>query len=485
LDSAGYALVKGTMAASPDWEHDATLPKPPPRAKIKEGDGGDDCISEVRLRFLLQHINPELPRKDWLAKLGAIKDAKTGRGDRTYLEEADKEILADEWSSGVLGGFNPSNYQHYEDVAGQMATLNRRGAIATVGSLVFAAEAAGMDKAKHEELRRAETTGAKALFTPVKKSAANDEGEAAGDTAANCDDDIPYFVNGPDLALEPQIEWIYKDIQAKGDYAVSAGASGSGKTTGENGRIYSLAMGKVAWLERLPEINGPVLRIEAEGQPRSWNDLCAWCEKHGIDPQTTRDKCFFYRTAISLNTPEGERLLMRLLERIKRITGRYPVEVLVDTLRGNMKGSVSDEEDAEGVMAVAKKLQKLGIAFTLIAHHGRATGEIKGLTDWGDLADAVRNYTGRMEIANDTKIEFHKVRYGESRWSMDVTYELRQLKNGQKAVVLVSGKRVGDTSALFKDGANPTETTPATETGRKRRATTDPTRTRMAPCPMS
>ena len=141
-----------------------------------------------------------------------------------------------------------------------------------------------------------------------------------------------------------------------------------------------------------------------------------------------------------------------------------------------MKGSVSGEKDAEGVMDVAKKLQKLGIAFTLITHHGRATREIKGLTDWGDLADAVRNYTGRMEIANDTKIEFYKVRYGESRWSMEVTYELRQLKNGQKAVVLVDGKRVGDTSALFKNGANPAATTPATETGRKRKASTDPSR---------
>src|SRR5262249_31529673 len=64
-------------------DHDKGMPKLE-RSKIKRGDGGDDCISEKRLRFALKHINPECDRVKWIGILGAIKDAKIGRADGTY-----------------------------------------------------------------------------------------------------------------------------------------------------------------------------------------------------------------------------------------------------------------------------------------------------------------------------------------------------------------------------------------------------------------
>jgi hypothetical protein len=84
------------MVAGQYEDHDKLLPKFE-CARIEQGDGGDDCISEKRLRFALKHINPEYKRRrnDWLGILGAIKDAKIGRADATYMDECDKTELAD------------------------------------------------------------------------------------------------------------------------------------------------------------------------------------------------------------------------------------------------------------------------------------------------------------------------------------------------------------------------------------------------------
>ena len=154
-----------------------------------------------------------------------------------------------------------------------------------------------------------------------------------------------------------------------------------------------------------------------------------------------------------------------------------PFRVIYETLRGNMKGSVSEEKDAVEVLHEVSLLKDRGMAVTLIAHHGRGHDETKGCTEWEDAADAVRHYGGTVKDGN-TKITFYKVKRGKSGRVMAVTYELKQL-DGYTAMVAADGKYTDNTSDLFKDGAKPQDK-PATETSRTRDKH-DPSATTMTP----
>ena len=138
--------------------HLAKLPKVY-RNSVSAGDwDSDDYVSEKRLLFLLKQINPGCDRQKWIGVLGAIKDAKIGRDDFTYMEPFDKYELADKWSSGELSGSKPENYRDSEDIAYTLNTLCRGESEgrATVGSLVCAAKEAGMDEVVHKQMRSAE-----------------------------------------------------------------------------------------------------------------------------------------------------------------------------------------------------------------------------------------------------------------------------------------------------------------------------------------
>ncbi len=117
----------------------------------------------------MKHIDPKLAKYDkkggarskWIAILGAIADAEIGRDDGTYMDFADKWDLADEWSSGALGGFSPTNYKDCDDVFATMEDMARRAegedqnaAIAGIGTIIDAAWDGGMDEAEHQSLRR-------------------------------------------------------------------------------------------------------------------------------------------------------------------------------------------------------------------------------------------------------------------------------------------------------------------------------------------
>ena len=105
-----------------------------------------------------------------------------------------------------------------------------------------------------------------------------------------------------------------------------------------------------------------------------------------------------------------------------------------------MKGGVSQEEPTSDVLHAVNELQVMGIAITLIAHHGRSHGETKGLTEWEDDADQARIYSGTVRDAT-TKIEFKKVKSSEDGWSIAVEYMTHELPDGTTTMVAVGGQR--------------------------------------------
>jgi hypothetical protein len=119
-----------------------------------------------------------------------------------------------------------------------------------------------------------------------------------------------------------------------------------------------------------------------------------------------------------------------------------------------MRGGVSQEEPTSDVLHEVNELQVMGIAITLIAHHGRGHNETKGLTEWEDDADQVQIYKGTVRDRT-TEIEFKKVKSSEDGWSITVEYVTHKFPDGTTTMVAVTGERkeqgktTGATKELF------------------------------------
>ena len=201
-------------------DHKEILPKVK-RKSVSKGDwDSDDYVSEERLRLLLKHINPGCDRLKWISTLGAIKDAKIGRRDHTYMEPFDKFELADDWSSGALGNFEPVNYQDCEDVIETMESLTRGSEPATIGSLVHTAKAGGMDELAHRRLHKAEP------FThPDNAPKGKGEGGKEPERKSRF-----RFTSRDALDEDKPPAWLIPNFLPEGAYALLAGAPGAFKT---------------------------------------------------------------------------------------------------------------------------------------------------------------------------------------------------------------------------------------------------------------
>jgi RecA-family ATPase len=226
-----YIFVEKSSKATMLDDHKVILPEIK-RKLISEGDwDSEDYVSEKRLRFLLKTINPECDRHIWIGILGAIKDAKIGRDDFTFMEPFDKCEIADEWSSGALGNFEPANYKDFEDVTNTLNSLTRDagGHCSSIGSLVHAAKEAGMDEVAHQRLLKVEP------FThpdklPNKKDH-NPEGENNNQNINECPDPLPMQNFAQLLAKEPQpVAEIIPDRIEKGVVNFLSGPGGSHKS---------------------------------------------------------------------------------------------------------------------------------------------------------------------------------------------------------------------------------------------------------------
>lgn len=248
----------------------------------------------------------------------------------------------------------------------------------------------------------------KLLFQPIQK----------GDPNASAPEGL---WNGPDYRERPIPLYLVDGVVQERSYSMASGRSQAGKSFCEIGLSLSIATG-VEWFGRAVSRSGPVLYVAAEGQSRVWKDAEAWARVNGVNSASLRNRFFIFDRSIRLNTDGGMQTLSDVCEYIHAVTGQFPIYAVFDTLRRNMRGSVSREEDASLVLEQVANIQNLGIAVTLVAHHGRGHGETKGLTDWEDDADQVRHYEGTVK-AGTTKIKFDKVKSGEDGFEVPVYFE--------------------------------------------------------------
>ena len=345
------------------------------------------------------------------------------------------------------------NYQGYEDNELHWSTpKSKSGSPVTFGSLVHIAK---MNAEKHNLQFPAE------LGRPGIRERLHKSGNMFEDHTAKTGlveppgvvEKPPGLYDGPEYADRPEPQWLIPHIAVEAGYTIASGRSQSGKSFCELAQALSIATGR-PWLGEPVKQTGPVLYVAAEGQGRIWRDVCAWCAEFDIDPESLRGKFFIFDRNARLNTEAGRIALRNILSYIECVTGRPPILAKFDTLRRNMRGGVSQEEPTSDVLHEVNELQVMGIAITLIAHHGRGHNETKGLTEWEDDADQVRIYKGTVRDRT-TEIEFKKVKSSEDGWSITVEYVTHELADGTTTMVAVTGERkeqgktTGATKELF------------------------------------
>jgi hypothetical protein len=402
-------------------QHDALLPAVLPgrqgKPRLQLAESAERC-SERYMDDVLRHISPDLKRNDgWLQTLGALIDAEVIAADGAKLPIEDKLEKLRAWSAD---GATYDDEQFDTDCSWfleRVGEVRERVGLGTVDQLARAGGYSGC----HPSHSLNGIDAREGFTARVAKEGAKPDG----------------LYNGPEYASRPAVRWIAKEVIAGASYTVASGRSQSGKSYCELDLHLSIIC-KPAWRDKQIERNGVGLWIAGEGQERVWNDACAWCAENGLDPRSLRNKFFILDRGTRLNTDKGWNKLCEVIAYIEATTGRRPLYIVFDTLRRNMRGSVSKEEDVSDVLSRVDELQQMGIAVTLIAHQGRSHDETKGQTDWEDDADQVRNYSGTVRDRT-TAIEFRKIKGAADGWSVSVRYAVHSLPDGGTTLVAITG----------------------------------------------
>ena len=379
-----YVVQEGSGEAKTLDDHKALLPEFK-RKPVSQGDeNSDDYVSEKRLRFLLKNIDPE-PRDEWIVILGAIKDAQIGRDDSTYMEPSDKNNLADQWSGGKLGKFNPTNYQGEEDVINTMESLSRGEGEdrATIGSLVHMANEAGMDELEHRRLQKAE------IFThPDRAPKTKQDNEAdSEDHNTRYSDRVRYFEGvltasggrerlAKRLSDIPPLEeltganWAIDKWLLRNATNALFGESETFKTYVTINMLLCVATGTPWGAYEGFEgyaVDGPrdVILFAGEGYDDLLYRIHAAIRGEGFDRKLAEKHLIIVADVYSLNEANG---LAGMADEIEELDSR-PALIAVDTYNLALDGNEDSSDEAKRALRGLRALANLYDAAGLVLHH--------------------------------------------------------------------------------------------------------------------
>lgn len=219
-------------------------------------------LSNDQIKELLEVLDPDMPREDWV-RVGMAIHHETG-GDIDGL------IIWDEWSAD--GG----KYRSEQDLQTQWDSFTRRQGVGqrqvTMASVLKMVKDANAKPATADELKAkaAEVAEAVALLPPI----------SGMHTPEGYLGKFPVITAGM-IAKRPAGEWLIKGLLPRADLIVLYGASGSGKTFVALDIAASIARG-VAW-RGMRTKKARVLYIAAEGGGGVGKRFEAYARHHGIN----------------------------------------------------------------------------------------------------------------------------------------------------------------------------------------------------------
>jgi hypothetical protein len=182
-----------------------------------------------------------------------------------------------------------------------------------------------------------------------------------------------------------------------------------------------------------------VCALVGEGIDRTIQDFAANCIHHDDDVVEVMDRGFaVHEGALKLNTDDGLKVALAMLDEFKERYGQYPDILTVDTVRKNMTGSVSDDKDVDKFFEALAVIQERapGISTIIIAHTAKSSTSpsTKGSSDWEQGADYVIHLSGKVRDKK-TKVTFEKVKTGPDGHAFEVGYKFVEVPGAEQSPV--------------------------------------------------
>ena len=237
---------------------------------------------------------------------------------------------------------------------------------------------------------------------------------------------------------------LVQDVAAAGELTVIAGDRGTGKSA-ILARLSHAVVTGTPFLGNKVAHAGKVLIIAAEGARRTIRDFQAVCLHEGQDPNAIANRGFaVYRGSTRVNKPDGALELDNLIHQFAAHFGSPPDLLAFDTVRKNMAGSVSRDDDVNGVFLAYEALWGAHpkIAVIAIAHTAKPTANgqmsTKGASDWEQGADIVLWIQGRVRD-KQTTLTYEKLKSGEDGRSVGIDFVLNDAEGYRRTIVAVDG----------------------------------------------
>jgi putative DNA primase/helicase len=172
----------------------------------------------------------------------------------------------------------------------------------------------------------------------------------------------PRFLNDVESLTMPDVEWLLGRVLPLRNIAFLVAAAGSGKSFVAIDMAFSVVTGG-PWLGR-PVKQGPVVYVEAEGDPEWKYRLLAWKREHEVDKQLCGVE-FLYE-AVDLTDPKR---IDQFVADVRALP-QPPVLVVIDTLACCLGDG--DENSATDMRVAIESMKRLRREFgcsVLATHH--------------------------------------------------------------------------------------------------------------------
>lgn len=248
-----------------------------------------------------------------------------------------------------------------------------------------------------------------------------------------------------DLKSLPPFKHLIRDTISIGALSALIGAPGVGKTFIALDMLLHIATGK-PWFGKAV-VRGSVIIVALEGARGMWKRIRAWCERHGVDPETLP----IVVIDGSLNLRKDKIARQEIIDAARQLAERtgLPVRaIVIDTLnRAMFGGNESASEDMGALIAGADHIRIATGGNVMLVHH-LGKDDTRGARGHSSLFGAVDT---ELTVDEKGKLKITKQKEGEDGTHFAFRLEQVDLGDDDEGNPVTSQVVVRDSRLTFDD----------------------------------
>jgi len=248
-----------------------------------------------------------------------------------------------------------------------------------------------------------------------------------------------------DLKSLPPFKHLIRDTISIGALSALIGTPGVGKTFVALDMLLHIATGK-PWFGKAV-VRGAVIMVALEGARGMWKRIRAWCERHGVDPDTLP----IVVIDGSLNLRKDKTARQDIIDAARELSERtgLPVRaIVIDTLnRAMFGGNESASEDMGALIAGADHIRIATGANLMLVHH-LGKDDTRGARGHSSLFGAVDT---ELTVEEKGKLKISKQKEGEDGTRFTFRLDQVDLGNDDEGNPVTSQVVVPDSRLTFDE----------------------------------